>query len=152
MSDFTMKDFVTESNLIENIHRVTDEEVQQAEEFMELKTVMVDDLIKFVSVYKPTARLRESYGMNIYIGNYTPMRGGLHVRIALDSLLKDIEAGLDSYEAHIRYESIHPFSDGNGRSGRMLWAWQQGYVGLGLLFLHMFYYQTLAHSVRKETK
>ena len=152
MSDSTMKDFVTESNFIENIFHVTDRQVQQAEKFMELKIVTVDDLIEFVSVYEPTARLRELHGMDVCIGDYIPMGGGPNVRIALDSLLKDIEAGLDSYEAHIRYETIHPFSDGNGRSGRMLWAWQQGYVGLGLLFLHMFYYQTLAHSVRKENK
>ena len=47
-----------------------------------------------------------------------------------------------------RYETLHPFMDGNGRSGRILWAWQMIEhniaPGLSLGFLHAYYYQTLA--------
>ena len=49
---------------------------------------------------------------------------------------------------HLRYETLHPFMDGNGRSGRILWAWQMLHhdiaPGIRLGFLHAFYYQTLA--------
>lgn len=45
------------------------------------------------------------------------------------------------WEVHIAYEMLHPFTDGNGRSGRMLWAWQMRNFPLD--FLHTFYYQTL---------
>ena len=47
------------------------------------------------------------------------------------------------------YEMLHPFMDGNGRSGRALWAWMMLRLGqdpFALLFLHRFYYQTLENS------
>ena len=41
--------------------------------------------------------------------------------------------------------SNHPFTDGNGRSGRALWLWQMNnHAPFG--FLHTFYYQTLENS------
>ncbi len=49
----------------------------------------------------------------------------------------------------VRYELLHPFSVGNGRSGRTLWAWcmlRRGDDPFTLPFLHRFYYQTLEHS------
>ena len=32
--------------------------------------------------------------------------------------------------AHIAFEYIHPFSDGNGRVGRLLWLWHREQLGL----------------------
>lgn len=34
---------------------------------------------------------------------------------------------------HVRFEHIHPFVDGNGRTGRMLMNWQRVKAGLGPL-------------------
>jgi len=47
-----------------------------------------------------------------------------------------------AFEVHLDYEHLHPFTDGNGRSARMLWAWQMREFPLG--FLHTFYYQALS--------
>jgi Fic family protein len=38
-------------------------------------------------------------------------------------------------ECHIKFEEIHPFEDGNGRVGRLIWAWQRRQMGLPLLII-----------------
>lgn len=44
--------------------------------------------------------------------------------------LKDPEE-FDILEAHLAYEYIHPFIDGNGRSGRLIWLWLRYKFGFG---------------------
>ena len=39
-------------------------------------------------------------------------------------------------EHHVEYEKIHPFVDGNGRTGRMFMNWERLKVGLPLLIIH----------------
>lgn len=137
---------VRESNKIEGIVREpTDEEMDEAVRFMELDEVTVADLERFVSIYQPSAILRRPVGLDVRVGGYVAPPGGPRIEQQLTELLRDIKAGLDPYEAHLRYETLHPFSDGNGRSGRMLWAWQMGPFKINLGFLHTFYYQTLNH-------
>ena len=52
-------------------------------------------------------------------------------------LLEQINAGmLDAWTAHCEYEALHPFTDGNGRSGRAIWLWLMHDASLG--FLHRF--------------
>jgi hypothetical protein len=76
------------------------------------------------------------------VGRHLPPRGGPEIRNhLLDLLLND---DLSAYEQHVAYEVLHPFTDGNGRSGRALWAWRVRDFPLG--FLHTFYYQTLDSS------
>jgi len=144
-------DFVRETNLIEGIHREpTQAERDEHARFIALDKVEIADLTKFVSVYEPTAVLRVQEGCNVYIGNHIPPKGGQGIYYKLQALLDDVNSGRkDAYENHIAYENLHPFSDCNGRSGRVLWAWQahksnRMYLSLG--FLHMFYYQTLQRS------
>lgn len=41
--------------------------------------------------------------------------------------------GVDTIAQHVEYEKIHPFIDGNGRTGRMFMNWQRLKQGEGLL-------------------
>lgn len=140
-------EFIRESNRIEGILREpTKAEIVEFVRFMALDTVGINDLIDFVGVYQPNAVFRDKKTVpRVRVGNHIAPPSGPGIRRSLESILKNMfHSG--AYWTHIDYETLHPFTDGNGRSGRMLWAWQMGYSGLSLGFLHKFYYQTLEHS------
>ena len=42
----------------------------------------------------------------------------------------------DVKELHVRFEKIHPFEDGNGRTGRILMNWQRLKLGMPILIIH----------------
>lgn len=141
--------FVQQSNAIEGITRPpTRAEVEAHRKLLSLDVVEVADMEEFVRVVAG-APLRRERGMNVRVGRHFPPKGGHEIEVRLRELLADIQ-DLDPWDAHIRYETLHPFMDGNGRSGRALWLWQMG--GLDnvppLQFLQAFYYQTL-HNARR---
>ena len=93
----------------------------------------------------PVNDIVQYVGMDVAVGSYIPPRGGPHVLKKLENLLFSVHhRTISAYKIHLEYESLHPFTDGNGRSGRMLWAWQLGDTAVSLGFLHLFYYQTLS--------
>lgn len=137
--------FIRESNGIEGIHRdPTTEEINEHNRFINLRVVTVDDLTLFVSIYEEGELLRENYGMDVRVGNHRPPPGNPNMRLSVSCLLESAKLKTP-FQLHHEYESLHPFTDCNGRSGRALWAWHmmrtQGHYSLG--FLHSFYYQSL---------
>ena len=139
--------FVRESNRIEGIDREpTLDEIEAYTRFLDLMKIEVTELEAFVALIQPEGRLRDRLGMDVRVGNYIPPFGCKGMRLDLQNLLDQISAKLlTPYEAHVAYEKLHPFTDGNGRSGRALWLWMHGgEAPLG--FLHTFYYETLRTS------
>lgn len=142
--------FVIESNRIERIRRKpTEGEMNAHRTLLAEPEMSVAILERFVDAVagKP---LRDKVGMDVRVGQHIAPRGGPEIRLALGGLVATINArSINAYDAHLAYETLHPFLDGNGRSGRALWAWQmkrerQDPFDLG--FLHTFYYQTLDAS------
>lgn len=60
------------------------------------------------------------------------------------SIFKNISEGGRSEEEnekickkfHVDFENIHPFEDGNGRTGRILWQWHRAQMGLDIKVIH----------------
>lgn len=137
--------FVKESNAIENIFRdPTTEEINELRRFINLSKVTIDDMTQFVKIYQPDAYLRDKEGLNVRIGNYYPPCGGPYIRKELIELL---ESNYTPFNQHILYEKLHPYTDGNGRSGRALWAWRTKNIKHG--FLITWYRQTLVYYNNK---
>ena len=145
--------FVKESNIIEGIYREPNmSEMDEYARFMRLDHVSIEDIECFVKIYEPTARLRTELGDDVRVGSHIPIPGGSKIRVELQKILDQAKRiytyAHDSsmaWELHRKYENLHPFNDCNGRSGRMLWAWQMNLFNT-LSFLHRFYYQTLQYG------
>lgn len=77
----------------------------------------------------PTQRgyYRSLSKVNVIVGNYRPPMAYM-VDGLMNKWLLDYEK-LGPWEAHVRFEKIHPFVDGNGRTGRMLMWWQEQELG-----------------------
>lgn len=80
--------------------------------------------------------------------------GWRSIQRAMENWIGDVETSLNIPGKdgkhikidHIEYEKIHPFVDGNGRTGRMFYNWQRLKCGLPLHIIHegeeqMEYYQ-----------
>ncbi len=119
--------------------------------FIDKPGVLIGDVCKYAkNVAGPKAALRTKLNMNVMVGRHRPPPGGEGVRVALEMLLEKMREA-EAFDWHQKFESLHPFLDGNGRTGRALWLWMMMRSGASrqaseLGFLHTWYYQSLSNS------
>ena len=84
--------------------------------------------------------------MNVRVGGRRCLPCGKSVVRYFESIINTLDKR-SAYSNHFDFERFHPFTDGNGRTGRAIWLWQmvnQHDYDLSLGFLHKWYYQSLA--------
>ena len=84
---------------------------------MKLHSILMNSIRSDAGVYR-------SHGVRI-MGTNVPTANYLKVPVLMKGLVKDINARKKDFigklaDIHSRFEQIHPFSDGNGRIGRLL--------------------------------
>jgi len=142
-------EFVKASNLIEGIKREPyPQETEMVEAFLALPEITIADVASAVSVFEPGALLRNQYGMNVRVGCHIPPSGSPRVAELLGDIVAMANDLEDIHMVHCEFQLLHPFTDGNGRSGRLIWLWMMMKRNGGFFpergFLHEFYYQALA--------
>jgi hypothetical protein len=153
-ADRKLEAFVRESNRIEGIYRdPTPEEIKAHKTLIARKKINIGHITDLVSICQPNAVLRATPDIHgVRVGNHIAPSSGPALMSDFEVLLRDITTkAITPWAAHVRYETLHPYTDGNGRSGRAIWLWHMTLLGqqqraLALGFLHAFYYQTLAAS------
>lgn len=143
----SVEDVVRESNGIEGIFRApTSAEMEAFYDVMNAPVVTVSSLTKFVVACTGIgAPLRDKKGLNVRVGSYMAPPGGPTIKKALAELLTGAET-MEPHALYLAYENLHPFVDGNGRSGRALYHRRLGPNGrsMQLGFLRDFHYRTLS--------
>lgn len=154
-TDNQIEEFLRESNAIEGEYsEIAFEDAKEAWKFaISLKfkppyNMSINQMLKIHKLLmkrlnpKIAGKLRKQ---PVFVGSAVKgFREGVNYKEILSELMMLFNCGLNPYylgeeqikKFHIKFESIHPFLDGNGRTGRILMNIQRLKLNLPLLIIH----------------
>lgn len=124
-----VEEFLRESNAIEDVYSEEAlEDSLQAWEYLKQQEELTHNVVKeahrlILGNLQPEIA-GEYRDIQVYVADHVPPNPEV-VHLKMDELLEQIpETGEGAVNWHISFETIHPFADGNGRIGRLLYLWQ----------------------------
>lgn len=152
LTDTQVLDFLKESNVIENEHseKALEDAISAWAFVMKRDVLFEKDVLELHQILMQSIRpdIAGKYRTcDVWIGGNLKKYLGLEL---IQCQISDfINSMISSYtletteekenackEAHILFESIHPFEDGNGRVGRIIYNWHRLKLGLSLHIIH----------------
>lgn len=122
------REYFRESNAIEGVHdeKAIDETMDawnHLKEFDELTHEVVKRAHGYILSNRQPDIAGEYRNAQVYVGESIPPPPAI-VESEMEKLLEwSPETPLEALEWHIAFEHIHPFADGNGRVGRLIYLW-----------------------------
>lgn len=138
-----LMEFAKESNRIEGItnSEANERMFEKLDAFLKFKELTAVRVCGF----NEWGRLRRDEGMNVRIGGRECLPGGDSLKHHFALIIHTLRERC-AFVNHVEFEKLHPFTDGNGRTGRAIWLWQmvrQYDYDLSLGFLRKWYCQSL---------
>jgi Fic family protein len=145
-----VEEFLRESNAIEGVYDIDSlKQAKLAWKYLMTQKVLTPAVIldthKILMLHQNLQPNHKGYfrDCEVTVGGTYGLNWG-KIPEAIESWCKDVaislkipgEDGKHFKIDHITYEHIHPFVDGNGRTGRLFLNWERLKAGLPLLIIH----------------
>lgn len=152
------REFILESNAIEGVHgdEAFEDAITAWNYALGKKTLEVNNVLHIHKLLMKRLNPRIAGKLrtcDVWIGNqHKKYLGEEHLLWQLRSALSTIWMGIGlandsglsnegikdaiTKEAHVAFENCHPFEDGNGRTGRIIYNWHRMKMGLPIHVIH----------------